>query len=200
MVERFVCPRNLRSYVVGRGTPMSTTSREQFNLARIELPGPLTGTRPGEGALALALSPGAARRRTWDHPPVGPIPRCTIGISCSACRVAAKDSWVCSVCLWTVIQVGDNLFLDTEYLAFFESLGGVLVCASPGESVVQLGDFNVHIGKDSVTWKGVNGRNSLPDLNLNCVLLMDFCANHHLSIGCMWHQDTLVCCWGSGPV
>lgn len=48
-----------------------------------------------------------------------------------------------------------------------ESLRQMLECATLGDSVILLGDFNARMGNDIMTWKGVTGRNGLPDQRNN---------------------------------
>ena len=60
---------------------------------------------------------------------------------------------------------------SSEYPPFVESLDKVVESAHTRDSIVLLGDFNIHVGNDSATWRGVIGRNRLPDLNPSGVQL-----------------------------
>lgn len=51
-----------------------------------------------------------------------------------------------------------------------------------GDPKVIFGDLDAHRCKDSKTWRGVIGRNRLPDLNPSGALLLDFCARHGAAI------------------
>ncbi|KAK3550921.1 hypothetical protein QTP70_008731 [Hemibagrus guttatus] len=110
-------------------------------------------------------------------------------------RLRARDR-----CLTVVSAYGPNG--SVEYPTFLETLRGVLEGAPTGDSIVLLGDFNSHVGNDSDIWRGMIGRNGPPDLNLNGVLLLDYCVSHSLSITntmfkhkgahqYTWYQDTL---------
>ncbi|KAK3544501.1 hypothetical protein QTP86_013301 [Hemibagrus guttatus] len=63
-------------------------------------------------------------------------------------------------CLTVVSAYGPNG--SVEYPTFLETLRGVLEGAPTGDSIVLLGDFNIHVGNDSDTWRAVIGRNGPP--------------------------------------
>ena len=105
---------------------------------------------------------------------------CTLGFNPVNERVASLRIRVGGRVLTVVCAYAPNS--SSDYPHFLESLEGVLESAPPGDSLVLLGDFNTHMGNGSYTLGGMVGRNGPPDLNLSGVLLLDFCANHSLSI------------------
>jgi len=90
---------------------------------------------------------------------------------------------------------------SSEFPAFLESVGGVLERALPADSIVVLGDFNAHMGKDRETWRG-DWEERLDRTESERCFVMDFCASHGLSRThtvfehkvahtCIWYQNTL---------
>ncbi|KAI3365338.1 hypothetical protein L3Q82_010424 [Scortum barcoo] len=102
------------------------------------------------------------------------------------------DPLLCWSCSW---NRSCCFLLFSEYPPLLGSLGQALDSAQTGDSIVLLGDFNAHVGNDSMTWRGVIGRNGLPDVNPSCVQLLDLSITNtikHKSVHkCTWYQDTL---------
>ena len=66
----------------------------------------------------------------------------------------------------------------SEYQTFVDEVNDALLRVSPTESTVLMGDFNVHVGTDTDTWKGVIGKHGVTELNENGRYLLQLrCTN-----------------------
>ena len=72
--------------------------------------------------------------------------------------------------------------MESEYAPFLDEVLDVLARIPGTDSIVLLGDFNVHVGNDAQTWKGVIGKNGDSDINAQGRLLLDFCVGGDSSI------------------
>jgi len=69
-----------------------------------------------------------------------------------------------------------------EYKPFLEEALVTLNGVARNESIVLMGDFNAHVGKDAEIWRGVIGGQGDVSFNEQGRLLLDFCASSGLSV------------------
>src|SRR5215471_13234852 len=69
-----------------------------------------------------------------------------------------------------------------EYKPFLDEALVTLNGVARNESIVLMGDFNAHVGKDADVWRGVIGEQGDVSFNEQGRLLLDFCASSGLSV------------------
>ncbi|BHF64873.1 hypothetical protein SprV_0200788100 [Sparganum proliferum] len=69
---------------------------------------------------------------------------------------------------------------DEARNTFYEHLHALLASVPKADKLIDLGDFNAHIGKDHAAWRGVLGSHGLHGFSENGLLLLRTCAEHPL--------------------
>ena len=138
--------------------------------------------------MASAVEPASLRGWTLFHSGVASSQRRWAGIAIHVDTQLGACTFDCTqlservafLRLWPKQQFSVSTLFGVlrEYPPFFKVLGS----APPGDYLVFLGDFNAHVVIDREIWRGVVGKNDPPGLTPSCVLLLDFCACHGLSI------------------
>ena len=72
---------------------------------------------------------------------------------------------------------------EAQYQPFLDEVIVVLQKVTSAESILLLGDFNVHVCTDTKTWKGVIGRQGDSDINRNGSCLRQLYFTNGLCIG-----------------
>ena len=116
-----------------------------------------------------------------------------VGICVSPCLAHCVTDWISlggKICLLKLSLQERSLCIlqvyasnaKAQYQPLLDEVGVALQKVKSAESIVQLGDFNAHVGTDDKTYRGVNRRQGDSALNRNGRCLLQFCATNGLCI------------------
>jgi len=84
--------------------------------------------------------------------------------------------------------------------AFYNSLSDIIRSVPYKHRIIVLGDFNARVGRDHSAWPRVLGHHSIGNENSNGSLLLQFCAQHELTItNTLFQQDNKYKCMWMHP-
>jgi len=71
---------------------------------------------------------------------------------------------------------------DQDKEAFYNSLSDIIRSVPYKHRIILLGDFNARVSRDHSAWPRVSGHHSIGNEHSNGSLLLQFCAQHELTI------------------
>ena len=78
--------------------------------------------------------------------------------------------------------------MSAEKECYYDNLRSEWDLHSVGELVLDMGDFNGHVGKRIEDYEGVHGGNGIGERNVESKMLLEFCDEKELGVTSTWFR------------